>query len=96
MATRIREMASVWNGGSYVRAQYDDANNIVTRAIWANALNIAVRIRVIKPDGTTIMDDVIPAGTPEQSRNLPGNQRFNIEDEAEAPRVNLQMLGTPT
>lgn len=87
MATQIASLSSIANDQAYVRVQYDDANMIATRAMWANLLATPVRCWVIKQDGTVILDTTIAANTPEQAKNLPGNQRFNID--TEAPNVNL-------
>lgn len=89
MATQLRQLASIENDQAYVRVQYDDTDNIATRAIWANTLPVPVRCSVIKPDGTVILDEMIPANMTERSRPLPGNQRFDVEDETAVPRVNL-------
>lgn len=92
MAIQIRQLASIENDQAYVRVQYDDAGaqaNIATRAFWANLLPVPVRCWVIKPDGTVLLDEMIPAGTTERTRNLPPPQRFNVEDETQIPRVNL-------
>lgn len=86
MAAQVRRIP-IENEQAYVDLHYDDTDFIVTRVGWANHLAVSVRCFVIKQDGTTILDTTIPANTDEQTRNLPGNQRFNIE--TESPSVNL-------
>ncbi len=78
MAIQTRQMAQLQD--AYVSAQYDDTDMIVTRALWANLNPFKVRIVVIKQaTNTVLLDTVVAAGTPEQSRNLSGPQRFNID-----------------
>jgi hypothetical protein len=91
VAIQTRQMASINNDQCYIRVQYDDAGaqaNVATRVIWANLLSSPVRCWVIKPDGTVILDTTLEPNSPEQSRNLPGNQRWNVETD-EGPSVNL-------
>lgn len=87
MAAQVRRAGGIQNEQAYVDFYYDDTNMIVTRVGWANLLSVPVRCFVIKQDGTTILDTTIAANTAEQQRNLPGNQRFNVE--TESPSVNL-------
>lgn len=87
MAAQVRRACEIANGQSYVDFYYDDINFIVTRVGWANLQPVPVRCFVIRQDGTTILDTSLAANTAEQTRNLPTNQRFNVE--TESPSVNL-------
>jgi hypothetical protein len=88
MATQIRQLASLNGDACYINAQYDDTNMVATRILWANAMTVPVRVWVFKQDGTVLIaDQVIAPNTPEQSRNLAGPNRFNVD--TEYPSINL-------
>lgn len=88
MATQIQQLASIENDQAYVRCQYDDVTRIANRVMWANLLPVPVLCWANKQDGTVLIDRAtIPPNTAEQSRNLAGPNRFNLD--TEYPSVNL-------